>query len=366
MVGAFAKKGGGITRSTSPGAPLNLSAVTREDLAPAGVRQINMVELGKALTETDDPPVKLLYVYLSNPAVVAPDSSRVRDGLLRDDLFIVTHEMFMTETARYADVVIPGTSSLEMTDLFAGYGHYYLQMVRPVIPPVGESRSMLAVFQDLAHRFGFSEEIFKATEEEIIAWLLTSDSPYLTGIDLERAQTCRPLRVNVPANPYAAGFKTPSGKVEFLAGSLLAQEMDPLPDGAPSIDGQGLGRYPLQLIAPTRHQFLNSTFNEVPALRTKAGPATIMLHPDDAQARGIAAGQLVRAFNDRGQCVLQAQITEDAPAGVSVVEGLYWGVFTPGGNGVNHLTSQLQTDMGGGCAFHCNLVEVEPAHMNRV
>lgn len=361
LVGAFNKKGGGITRSTSPGSPLNRSAVTREDLSPPGVREINMVELGKALNEVNDPPVKLLYVYLSNPAVVAPDSSRVRAGLLRDDLFIVTHDMFMTETARHADVVLPGTSSLEMTDIYTGYGHYYLQMVRPVIPPVGMSRSMLTVFQDLAQRFGFTEKIFSATEDEIISRLLESDSPYLTGMTFERVQSCRPLRVNVPANPYAAGFKTPSGKAEFLAKDLLAQGLDSLPDGAPSVDRQGPESYPLQLITPTRHQFLNSTFNEVAALRKKAGPATIMMHPADAEARGVAPGQLVRVFNDRGQCVLQAQITKDAPAGVSVVEGLYWGIFTPGGNGVNHLTSQRQTDMGGGCAFHCNLVEVEPA-----
>jgi anaerobic selenocysteine-containing dehydrogenase len=279
----------------------------------------------------------------------------------REDLFLVCHDMFLTETARQADVVLPGTSSLEMTDIYAAYGHYYLQMALPVIPRVGRSRPILEVFQDLARRFGFGEEVFSAPEEEIISWLLDTDSPYLAGITLSSLKQRRRIRLKVPANPYEPGFKTPSGKVEFFAESLKSQGLDALPSGEPSVDEQGQGRYRLQLITPTRHQFLNSTFNEVEFLRQKAGPATVMLHPQDARDRGIGPDDLVRVYNDRGQCLLKARITEDTPAGVTVVEGLYWGTFTPGGKGVNHLTSQRRTDLGGGCAFHCNLVEVEPA-----
>jgi len=360
LVGAFGKKGGGITRSTAPAAPLNLTPLTRPELSPSHTREINMVELGKALLETDNPPVQLLYVYLSNPAVVAPDSSRVLAGMQREDLFMVCHDMFLTETARRADVVLPGTSSLEMTDIYAAYGHYHLQMALPVIPRVGQARPILEVFQELAQRFGFSEEVFSAPEEKIISWLLDTDSPYLAGITLNSLKERRRIRLKVPANPYASGFASPSGKVEFFSENLQSLGLDPLPNGEPSVDEQGQGRYRLQLITPPRHHFLNSTFNEVKALRQKAGSATIMLHPQDARERGIGPDDLVRVFNDRGQCLLKAQVTEDAPAGVTVVEGLYWGEFTPGEKGVNHLTSQRPTDLGGGCAFHGNLVEVEP------
>lgn len=359
LVGALRKPGGGITRTTSEAAPFNVKAITRPDLAPAGARSFNMVQLGRALTQAQ-PPVRLLYVYLCNPAVVAPDSSQVLAGLMREDLFTVVQEMFLSETASLADLVLPSACSLEMTDLYRGYGHYYVQMARPVIPPPGQARPLLGVFQELAGRLGFQEPVFRAGEEEIISWLLQTDSPYLEGITPERLAGGRPLRVNAPANPYAAGFLTPSGRVEFYSQSMAAQGLDPLPAGAPSQDQAGLGRYPLQLITPPRHQFLNSTFNEVPALVAQAGPAAILIHPRDAAARGIADGQEVLVYNGRGQCRLRARVSPDTRPGVTVAEGLYWGRHSPGGRGINHLTSQDLADLGGSCAFHCNLVEVEP------
>ena len=149
--------------------------------------------------------------------------------------------------------------------------------------------------------------------------------------------------------------------MEFYSAKLKALGLDPLPQGSPSLDVEGQGRYPLQLITPPRHQFLNSTFNEVPALRAQAGPATLLIHPQDAAARGIVGGQEVRVFNDRGSCRLSALVSQDTRQGVTVMEGLYWGSHTPGGRGANHLTSQRLADMGGSCAFHCNLVEVAPA-----
>lgn len=360
LVGAFGKPGGGITRTTSEAAPFNMKALTRPDLAPAGVRSFNMVQLGRALTQAQ-PPVRLLYVYLCNPAVVAPDSSQVLAGLMRDDLFTVAQEMFLTETACLADLVLPSACSLEMTDLYRGYGHYYVQMAKPVVPPPGQARPLLAVFQELAGRLGFQEPLFRASEEEIISWLLQAGSPHLNGITLEALAQGRPLRANAPANPYAGGFLTPSGRVEFYSQTMADLGLDPLPDGAPSQDQEGLGRYPLQLITPPRHQFLNSTFNEVPDLVAQAGPAAIMIHPQDAQARGIADGQAVRVFNGRGECVLLARVSPESLPGVTVAEGLYWGRHTPGHRGINHLTSQNLADMGGSCAFHCNLVEVVPA-----
>jgi anaerobic selenocysteine-containing dehydrogenase len=359
LVGATHKPGGGITRSTSPAFAFNMNHLLREDLAPPGTRTVNMVQLGHALTELDSPPVKALHVYHSNPAVVAPQSGKVLEGLARDDLFTVVHEHLLSETAMYADLVLPATTSLESTDIYRSYGHYYLQMARPVIPPMGESRSTLAIFQDLAQRFGFRNACFQATEEQMIRKLLETDSPYLRGITYEELAVGRPLRLRVPENAFLAGFGTPSGKVEFYSQSMADQGLDPLPDGTPSVDEEGLGRFPLQMITPPRHHFLNSTFNEVDYLRDRAGEATILIHPRDAEERGIREGVDVRVFNARGECHLTARVTDRTAPGVTVVEGLYWPRFMPMNLGINQLTSQRLTDMGESCAFHCNLVQVQ-------
>ena len=361
LVGATHKQGGGITRSTAPAFALKKEAVFREDLAPPGVRTINMVQLGQALTELDKPPVKGLHVYHSNPAVVAPDSQRVIAGLERDDLFTVVHEHLLSETARYADLVLPATTSLESTDIYSSYGHYYLQMARPVIAPMGETRSTLAIFQELARRFSFMDNCFSRDEEETIRELLETDSPYFEGITFENLAKGKPVRLNVPRQAFSEGFGTPSGKVEFYSQAMAEQGMDPLPDGTPSVDEEGQGRFRLQLITPPRHQFLNSSFNEVDYLRNQAGEPTIMIHPRDAAERHIEDKGLVRVYNARGECRLYAQLTKDTSPGVTVVEGLYWPRFMPDNRGINQLTSQRLTDMGRGCAFHCNLVEVEPA-----
>ncbi len=361
LVGATHTKGGGITRSTSAAFAFNMNAVMRDDLAPSGVRSINMVQLGQALTEYNDPPVKALHVYHSNPAVVAPDSARVLAGLEREDLFVVVHEHLMTETAMYADIVLPSTTSLESTDLYRSYGHYYLQMASPVIEPVGETRSTLAIFNDLAARFAFTENCFSETEEERIRNILSSDSSYLEGITLDNLKEGRPIRLNVQGNMSSKGFGTPSGKIEFYSRSMADEGLDPLPDGEPSIDGEGEGRFDLQLITPPRHQFLNSTFNEIEYLRNKAGEPVILIHPEDAATRGVEEKMRVRVFNGRGECCLYAHLTEDTAPGVTVIEGLYWPRFMPNNRGVNQLTSQSLTDMGQSCAFHCNLVEVEPS-----
>lgn len=360
LVGALGRGNGGITRSTSA-FPLDTDFLSRPDLCPPGTRLINMVRLGEALTRLEDPPIKYLQVYLSNPAVVAPDSSQVLAGLAREDLFTVVQEMFLTDTARYADLVLPSTSFLEMTDLYTAYGHYYLQMARPVIPPQGRCRSILSVFQDLAARMGFSEEVFSLDEEQIIRRLLAVDSPFLEGIDFEQVARCRPIRVRVPQNPFSLGFNTPSGKVEFYSQALAEQGLDPLPVGEPLVDPPGQGRYPLHLITPPRAEFLNSTFNELDELHRQAGPPTVLIHHRDAAARGIAEGDRVRLFNDRGHCFLQAQVTNDTSPGVLVAEGLYWAGRMPGGRSINQLTSQAETDLGGSCAFHGSLVELEPA-----
>jgi anaerobic selenocysteine-containing dehydrogenase len=358
LVGAFDKPGGGITRMLG-GAPSDLRRLTRSDLRPPGTRTVNMVELGNALTGLDDPPIKLLYVYLSNPAVVAPQSREVLSGLAREDLFVVVQEMFPTDTTRYADIVLPGASFLEVTDLYRAYGHNYIQLARPVIPPVGQSRSTLTIFQDLAARIGFKDDVFSLDEMDVIKGFLREESPYLEGVDFEALKSGRAVRLNIPSNPYADGFSTPSGKVEFYSQVMSDQGLDPLPDGQPLRDPDGGDRYRLEFITPPHHFFLNSAFNEVDKLREKAGEPRVMIHPETARTRGITDGDPVRVFNDRGECSFLAQVTNNTQAGLLVAEGLYWPSHSPGG-GANQLTSQRLTDMGKTCAFHCNLVEVQP------
>ncbi len=361
LVGATHKKGGGITRSTSAAFAFNMAPLLHMELAPKSSRTVNMVQLGSALTQLTDPPVKGLHVYHSNPAVVAPDSAKVRRGLEREDLFTVVHEVILSETALFADLVLPSATSMELTDLYRSYGHYYLQMAHPVINPVGEARSTLAIFQDLAHRFGFEDPCFNQSETEIIESLLKTDSTYLKGITLESLRPGRPVRLPVPPNVFSRGFKTPSGKIEFYSRAMAESGLDPLPNGEPSVDLEGRGRFSLQLITPPRHQFLNSTFNEVDALRKKAGPPTLFMHPEDAESRGIEENMRIRVFNDRSEVFLSAHITDRTSPGVTVAEGLYWPRFMPGNRGINHLTSEALTDMGESCAFHCNLVEVSSA-----
>ncbi|MCB2226886.1 MAG: molybdopterin-dependent oxidoreductase [Desulfarculaceae bacterium] len=358
LVGAFAKKGGGLTRSLG-GSPANLNALLRPDLCPPGLRSVNMVRLGEALTSLEDPPIKALYVYLCNPAAVAPQSRAVMAGLAREDLFTVVHEMFLTDSARMADIILPGASSFEVTDLYRAYGHNYLQIARPVIPPVGDSRPMLGIFQELAQRLGFTDEVFSHDEDWFMRAFLAEPEPGLEGVDMDALWRGEPVRLNIPANPYAEGFKTPSGKVELYSQTLAEQGLDPLPSGEMVRDPGGAD-YPLELITPPHHLMLNSAFNEIEALRTEAGRPVVMIHPSAAAPRGIRDGQEVVVFNQRGECRLWAQITEDTRPELLVLEGIHWPRFFAAG-GANQLTSQRLTDMGNTCAFHCNAVEISPA-----
>jgi anaerobic selenocysteine-containing dehydrogenase len=359
LVGAFDTPGGGITRGLG-GGPSDITRLTRPDLCPEGTRIINMVELGDALTRLDDPPVKLLYNFMSNPAAVAPQSALVQQGLSRDDLFVVVHELFMTDTAKMADIILPSASFLEMTDLYRSYGHNYLRLAKPVIPPVGQSRTNLAIFQALAKRMGFKEEVFKRTEDEFIQGFLGDCHPSLKGVDKKALVQGKAVRLNIALNPYAKGFNTPSGKVEFFSRDWQYKGLDPLPCGQVWRDSQGDGNYPLELITPPHPLFLNSAFNEIPKIRKLAGRPTLLIHPDDAAARHIAQDAPVRVFNARGECRLDANVTTDTQPGLVVAEGLHWPQFMDQGKGINQLTSQRLTDQGETCAFHCSRVEVMP------
>ncbi len=359
LVGAFGRPGAGVTRSLG-GAPSDLSFFTRPDLVPEGTRWVNMVHLGRALTKLADPPIKYLHVYLSNPAAVAPQSRQVMAGLSREDLFVSVQEMFMTDTARHADIILPGASFMEVKDLYRSFGHNYLQMAGPVIPKVGQCRSTLAVFQDLARRMGFDDDVFSIDEDQCIERMLKDSSPYMAGVDMDAVRAGAPVRLNIPRDPYTE-FKTPSGKVEFFSQTFADAGLDPLPDGTPIRDPEGGSRYPLELFTPPHRLFLNSAFNEIEALTTAAGPPTVLIHPKTAEVRGITDGSDVRIYNDRGECLRKAVVTEDTQPDLLIAEGLHWPHRHRDGKGINQLTSQRLTDAGETSAFHCNRVEVEVA-----
>jgi anaerobic selenocysteine-containing dehydrogenase len=367
LVGAFRKPGGGAHHETAEAFAFNYDAVTGAERFRPATREINMVKLGETLLEEQNLPIKALYVYNSNPAAVAPDQSRVHAGLRREDLFTVVHEQIHTDTVDYADIVLPATTFLESLDLCKSYGHYYLQLAKPVIEPLGEARPNLDVFRELARRCGFADSCFNDTEVDIMRQALDGSSEFFAGIDVERLLSGEPVRVNLPADadPFARGFYTPSGKLEFYSERMARLGHDPLPAYhacTESPENTGLHeRFPLQLLVPPSVHFLNSTFGAVEEQRRRMGAPSVKIHPRDAARRGITPGDHVRIWNDRGECRYQAEITDDTREGVVVAEGLQWAKHTPAGKSANTLVSTRLTDLGGGSTFHCNLVEIAKA-----
>lgn len=363
LTGAWRQEGGGLLLSTSQAFHLNKAALERPDLQwkslgrPA--RLVNMCQLGQALTALDDPPVKALVVYNSNPAAVAPNRNLVLQGLRRDDLFTVVLEQFQTDTADYADIVLPVTTFLEHTDLYLSYGHYYLQLARPVVPPPGETKSNVEIFRLLAARMGFDEPCFSETEDDMIRALLASDHPFVRGITLEELERQHFVRLRLasdgaPFLPFAeGGFGTPSGKCDLAAGAV---EYCP-PEESRLGDTALRKRYPLELISPKNDDSMNSTFGNRPDVDRQTSELT--LHPEDAAARGIADGDPVRVFNERGSLLLTARVAETVRPGVVRAGSVRWPKKAPDRNNVNVLTSDRLADLGGGPVFYSCLVEVE-------
>jgi anaerobic selenocysteine-containing dehydrogenase len=368
VVGAWREAAGGILLSTSGMFPLNYHALERPDLMPTPTpRTLNMSELGNLLLKVNDPPVRALYVYNSNPAAVAPDQAQVLEGLRREDLFTVVHELFMTDTTDYADIVLPATSQLEHFDLHKAYGHFYLVVNERAIEPLHEARANTEVFRQLAARLDFTEDCFKDSDEEIARQALQSEHPSLAGITLEGLREAGWMRLNVAEDfaPFAAGnFPTPSGKCELFSERVEALGLPAVPDFIPPSESQQSApelarKFPLGLISPAAHAFLNSSFANLPKqLRQELRPF-VEIHPVDAAARGIAEGDRVRLFNERGSCELSAVVTTRARTGVVVTPSVWWNKLSPGQTNINQLTSQTLTDMGGGATFYDALVEVE-------
>jgi anaerobic selenocysteine-containing dehydrogenase len=363
LIGSWKELGGGLQASTSQAFHLNRAGLERADLQWRSLgreaRILNMSSLGQALTETGDPPVKAMVVYNSNPAAIAPDQNTVRRGLQRDDLFTVVLEQFQTDTADFADFVLPATTFLEHSDLYLAYGHYHLQLARPALAAPGEAKPNVEVFRLLAARMGFDDACFSDSEDDMIRTLLDSAHPFVRGITLEELEREHSVRLRVAPDgdaflPFAhGGFGTPSGKCEFRAGSL-----DYTPPVESRFGDESLrARFPLELISPKHDDSMNSTFGN----RPENDSATATLHMDkaDAAARGISSDDQVRVYNERGSCLLRAHVDGQVRRGVVCAPSVRWASKAADRRNVNALTSPRLTDMGGGPTFYSCLVQVE-------
>lgn len=317
-------------------------------------RLVSMNQLGGALTELADPPVMSLYVYHSNPAAIAPDQNAVIRGLEREELFTVVHERFLTDTARYADIVLPATTSLEHSDLYRSYGSYHAQRCGAAIAPVGEAKNNWEVFSLLAAGMGWHESFFRLSADELIELLLVEENPWRSAAVTERLRQGEPVTLTPPTE-LKKEWLTASGKIEIMN----VREVEPLPRLLPThAERDG---YPLRLQPAATPFALNSSFYEQDDLRLKQNCMELLMNRVDAEARGLADGQTVTASNDRGEVRFTLLISERVPAGTVVTEGVWWREFIPGDRGVNALTSQRLTDGGRGSTLYDVTVEVRGA-----
>jgi anaerobic selenocysteine-containing dehydrogenase len=378
LTGAWKYKGGGLLLSTSGSFPFNDKALQMPELmlaSPLGraARVVNMSQLGQALTTLGDdakdgPRVRALFVYNSNPAAVAPNQNDVLRGMKRDDLFTVVHEQFFTDTADYADVLLPAPTFLEVKDVQGAYGHLFAQVSNRAIAPLGEARSNVAMFGELARRMGFDEACFDDCEDELIDQALATENPWFAGITRERLEREGHVPLQMPVNadgdvlPFSTveWFKTASGRGELLPVPVFAAPTESRAHAAE-------GAYPLEFLPRKADNYMNSTFANIPLHQRmeKRTAGVLEMHATDAAAREIATGDPVEVFNGRGSITLRALVNAQVSAGV-VAARLDWSKLGNdlSGNGanVNALTSETLTDIGGGATFYSTLVEVRKGH----
>ncbi len=370
ITGSWKEVGGGLQLSTSGAFKLNEAALERPELmyaSPLGraARVVNMSQLGEALTKLDGPPVQAVFVYNCNPLAIAPNQADVIRGFLRPDLFTVVHELFFTDSTDYADLVLPATTFFEHKELQKAYGHYFLQMSDQAIAPLGECRSNPEVFQQLALRMGFTEDCFRDSVDDLIDQALDTENQRVKGItraQLEREGSVRLQIGEQPFLPYQLGnFKTPSGKARLYNSDLIAQGLDPVACFVAPVESRHSGRakkYPLEFLGRKADNYLNSSFANLPSIQKMEEPALLEISTADAASRGIADGDGVRIFNDRGEIDLVAKVDGVVRPGV-VAAVLNWAKLSARGKNVNMLTSERLTDIGAGATFYSCLVEVE-------
>ena len=372
LAGHWRDPAGGLLLSTSGAFEIDQDALGRPDLLGGREpRTINMSTIGAALLQAQ-PPIEAIIVYNSNPVAVAPQSREVARGFAREDLFTVVLEHFRTDTADYADFVLPATTQLEHLDVHASYGHLYVVANNPAIDPLGEALPNTEIFRRLARRMGFTEPCFVETDEQIAAraFVRCGASPY----DWEQVRRAgwQRLDLPVPYAPFAQGrFATPSGRCEFFSARLEALGLDPLPDYVAPYENVASApelaqRFPLAIISPPARNFLNSTFVNVQSLRATEGEPHLDMNPHDAAARGIGDGQLVEVFNDRGSLRLRARVSGRARRGVVVALSIWWKKLAPDGKNANEVTHQRLTDLGRAPCFYDCLVEVRRAPTQEV
>jgi anaerobic selenocysteine-containing dehydrogenase len=368
VTGDWRYPGGGAAYDTRAFFPGNWEALWRDDLRPAGTRVLTMTRLGEALLEVDDPSVMALLVYGSNPAASAPDQNKVRRGLARDDLFTVVIDHFQTDTADFADLLLPATMQIEHADLHHSYGHAYLGWNAPAVAAPGECLPNSEIFRRLARALGVAEACVYDSDEGLARAVLDSDELRVAGITLETLAERGWARLGQPQPwaPLAKGFPTPSGRLEFHSDRAAAAGLDPLPTyvapfEAASCDQDRERRYPLALIAPAGPHFLNTEFSNLPALREKAGPQRVMLHPVDAAIRNLQDGDVARVHNDRGEYLAAVEVSDRVPPGIVGGAKGHWPKLNPGATSIAATVMEKDADMGRGAVFHDNRVEVERA-----
>ena len=367
LIGSWRDPAGGALLSTSGAYPVDFRALERPDLIRGTPRTINMSTIGDALLAASDPPIRAIYVYNSNPVAVAPESSRVVAGFERDDLFCVVHEIFQTDTADYADILLPATTQLEQLDIHSSYGHLYALANNPSIAPLGEAKPNTEVFRLLAARMGYSEPCFRDSDEDLARQAFIANHPRAAGLDWETLKTAGFQRLAVPESyaPFAEGnFPTPSGKCELYSARLAQEGHDPLPTFVPPRESVASNpalarRFPLAFISPPARNFLNSSFANLPTFVAEEKTPYLDVHPDDAQSRGIKPGIRVRIFNDRGSFTATARVSDRTRPGVVVAPSIWWKKLSPDGTNANNVTSQALTDLGRAATFYDCLVEVE-------
>jgi anaerobic selenocysteine-containing dehydrogenase len=388
LVGSWRHVGGGLTQMPLWDFPIKWDAVCRPDWLKPGTRVVNELDLGAALTGELglDPPIQSLFVYNSNPVSQAPEQNKIVKGLKRDDLFTVVSELFITDTARYADIVLPAAMQGEQFDVMFSWGHFYLTLNMPAIDAPGEAVPNTELFRRLAKTMGLTDPEWDRTDEEMFMDYMDWGAPAMEGITRELLNQQGWARLNVgrpdERAPHAQGnFKTPSGKCEFKAsraaqGNFVepvlrsmsnefqpGEPVEPLPTFIPPLESPAsspelAARYPLNIISPKPHAFLNSQYANEPLQQRRQGEQLVMIHPRDAETRKIETGKYVRVFNDRGSFEGKAEVTEDIMPGVVMANLGYWSSLSRSGNTVNVITTGVHTDMGRAGAYSDNLVDV--------